>query len=365
MSIIQNAKILIVDDVVENTQILQAILQKEGYETYTTNNGYKALELVKEKDFSLILLDIMMPNISGLEVCRFLKIDPETANIPVIFLTASKDKALLTKAFSVGGIDYLIKPYFKEELLARVRSAIKMRHYEKNLEDEVSKRTQEMKDAQIYLMRMLGGVAEGHSVETYQHVKRVSEVSYLLAKKYGMDDNEAEMLKYASYLHDIGKIGIKDYILHKDGKLTDKEFDEIKKHPKIGSVMLKGVQLPLFKIAQIVSEQHHEKWDGSGYPKGLKEEEIHIYARIVALADVFDALSSKRSYKEGWSMRETLDFFKEESGKHFDPHLVYLFFEYLDEFLAIYGTSKEKIEQEKTKPKKKKNWILNLLSRER
>jgi len=363
---IENSKILIVDDVSENVQILSAILRQEGYHVQTTNDGYEALKLAQTQEFELILLDIFMPEISGLEVCRYLKVDPKTTHIPVIFLTASPDKKILTKAFNVGGIDYIKKPYFKEELLSRVKVALQIRHYEKNLEQEVQKRTQEMKEAQIYLMRMLGGVAEGHSLETHQHVKRVSEVSYLLAKKVGMDEEEAEMLKHASYLHDIGKIGVKDYILHKDGKLTDKEFEEIKKHPKLGSVMLKGVELPLFKMAQIVSEQHHEKWDGTGYPYGYKGEEIHIYARIVALADVFDALSSKRSYKKGWSMKETLEFFKEESGKHFDPNLVYLFFEHLDEFLALYGTSKAKVEKETPKQQpKKRSKILDWLLKER
>ncbi len=365
MSIFKQSNILIVDDVVENIQILVAILKQDGYRVQTTTNGYDALKLVKKENFDLVLLDIMMPDISGLEVCRYLKIDPQTSNIPVIFLTASNDKSILTKAFNVGGIDYIRKPYFKEELLARVHAALKIRHYEKDLEDEVKQRTKEMKEAQIHLMRMLGGIAEGHSIETYQHVKRVAEITYLLAKHYGFDEKKAETLKYASYLHDIGKIGVKDFILHKDGKLTKKEFEEIKKHPKLGSAMLKGVKLPLFEVAQIVSEQHHEKWDGSGYPYGYKGEKIHIYARIVAIADVFDALSSKRSYKEGWSMNETLKFFKEESGKHFDPHLIDILFDHIDDFLALYGTSMQKLGNKNSNIKKKRSWIMNWLLKER
>ena len=354
---------MLIDDVVENIRILQSILQQEGYSVTTTTNGFEALKLVKKHPFDLVLLDIMMPDISGLEVCRYLKIDPETSGIPIIFLTASSDKSILTKAFNVGGIDYIRKPYFKEELLARIKAALKIRRYEKELEDEVALRTQEMQEAQIHLMRMLGGIAEGHSIETYQHVRRVAEVTHRLALHYGMDEKEAETLKYASYLHDIGKIGVKDYILHKEEKLTKKEFEEIKKHPSLGAAMLEGVKLPLFEVAKIVSKEHHEKFDGSGYPQGLKGEEIHIYARIVTIADVFDALASRRSYKAGWSMHETLKFFKEQSGKHFDPALIDLLFEHIDDFLSLYDTSMQKLRQEKqTQPPKKRSWLANWLN---
>jgi len=359
----KRSNILIVDDVVENIKILNSILKQEGYKVTNATNGYKALELVSKQDFDLILLDIMMPDISGLDVCRHLKVEPKASMIPVIFLTAHDDKNILTKAFKVGAVDYIRKPFIKEELLSRVKVAIKMRHYEKELEDEVKQRTKEMQEAQIYLMRMLGGVAEGHSVETYQHVRRVGEIAYLLAKHYGLDEKEAEILKSASYLHDIGKIGVKDYILHKEEKLTKKEFEEIKKHPTLGAAMLEGVKLPLFEIAKIVSLEHHEKWDGSGYPKGLRGEAIHIYARIVAIADVFDALTSKRSYKSGWSMKETLDFFKEQSGKHFDPKLVDIFFEHIDEFLALYDTNLQKVKsQTNSQKRKKKGWVESILS---
>ena len=358
-----SSEILVVDDVVENIKILVSILQQEGYAVTTTTNGYDALKIAKQKRFDLVLLDIMMPDISGLEVCRYLKIDPQTSNIPVIFLTASNDKNILTKAFNVGGIDYIRKPYFKEELLSRVKAALKIRHYEKDLEDEVKQRTQELLEAQVHLMRMLGGIAEGHSVETYQHVRRVAEITYLLAKHYGMDEKKAQTLKYASYLHDIGKIGVKDYILHKEDKLTKKEFEEIKKHPTIGAAMLEGVKLPLFEVAKIVSKEHHEKWDGSGYPKGLKGEQIHIYARIVAVADVFDALSSRRSYKEGWNTSDILDFFKEQSGKHFDPYLVDILLDHLDDFLALYKTGSKEIEP--APPiKKKRTWLFGWFQKE-
>ncbi len=347
---------------IENVNILVAILKSKGFHIVAASNGYEALELAQQESFDLILLDIMMPDISGLEVCRYLKIDPKTSKIPVIFLTASSDKSILKKAFAVGGVDYIEKPYFKDELLARVDSALKLHYYSQNLENEVKRRTRELEDAQVHLMRMLGGIAEGHSVETYQHVRRVAEFTELMARKCGLDEKEVKTLKYASYLHDIGKIGVKDYILHKKGKLTKEEFEEIKKHPKLGAAMLEGVHLPLFETARIVAKEHHEKWDGSGYPDGLKGEEIHIYARIVAVADVFDALASPRSYKEGWNINDTLDFFQQMRGSHFDPRLIDLLFDNLDQFLALYGIDPTKTNKVPVAQKGKRNildWLLS------
>ena len=357
-------RILIVDDVKENIKILFTILRQKGYSVEASMDGYDALKKTKKEEFDLILLDVMMPAINGFEVCRYLKADEETAKIPVIFLTASDDKKILEKAFRVGGSDYIRKPYVKEELLSRVQAALRIRHYEKNLEEEVQRRTKELEEAQIHLMRMLGGIAEGHSVETYQHVRRVSEVAYLLAKKAGMQEQEALMLKYASYLHDIGKIGIKDHILHKKEQLSKKEFDIIKKHSTLGAAMLDGMKLPLFEVAKTVALEHHEKYDGSGYPNGIAGENIHIYARIVAIADVFDALLSKRSYKEHWGWGDTLAYFQEMKGKHFDPKLIDLMFENIDEFLAFYNTSAQEFEQNAIKlPQKQKRSIFNWLSR--
>ena len=349
----KNTKILIIDDVQENIDILSAILQKEFFIQNSTD-GYEALKKIQKEQFDLILLDINMPNISGFEVCRFLKIDPKTKNIPIIFLTANDDKKTLAKAFEVGAIDYIRKPFFKEELLARVYSALRTRNYEKNLEEEVQRHIKELEEAQIHLMLMLGGVAEGHSIETYHHVKRVGNITYILAKSYGLDEKAATTLKYASYLHDIGKIGIKDYILHKEGKLTKEEFKEIKKHPKIGASMLDGVKLPLFEVAQIVSEQHHEKWDGSGYPNSYKKEKIHIYARIVAIADVFDALVSSRSYKKRWDIDSVKKFFQEKSGSHFDPQLIEHLFTNIDQCLALYGSNIKQHTFTESKTKKRK-----------
>jgi putative two-component system response regulator len=356
--------ILVVDDVLRNTELVATILRNNGYRVSVAHDGLEAISKVKNENFNLVLLDIMMPVMSGIGVCKYLKKYPQTASIPVIFLTASSDKNTLAQAYSVGGLDYIKKPFFKEELLARVGSCLELKDYEKNLEQEIEARTKEIVDTQIQLMEILGGIAEGHSEETRRHVKRVSEFAYLLARFYGVDDKSAKTLKNAASLHDIGKIAIKDHILHKNKSLNKSEFAQMKKHAQMGADMLSHSELPLFKAATIVCLTHHEKWDGSGYPNGLKGENIHLYGRIVALADVFDALSFRRSYKNAWSQEEVLKFIKDMKGKHFDPKLVDIFFENLDEFLKIYDSHKERFKTQNGLSKSKKDKILDWLFRE-
>jgi len=358
-------KILIVDDIEDNLTIVEKVLENGGYTTQKARDGLSALRLVREEEYDLVLLDIMMPVMSGMEVCRYLKVEPKTASIPVIFLTANADRETLTKAYSVGGSDYIRKPFFKEELLARVHTRLKLRDYEKNLEQKVLDRTKEISDTQIKLMHILGGISEGHSKETYLHVKRVTEFTYKLAKLYGMDENEALMLKNASSLHDIGKLGVSDSILHKHSKLSTKEYKAIQEHVIYGVDMLKHSSLPLFKAAVIVVEQHHERYDGEGYPNKLKGDKIHIYGRIVALADVFDALLNKRSYKNVWSLPEVIRYIKDMSGKHFDPALIKIFCDNIDEFLAIYKLKLDKETMDGELNSKKRGSIMQWLTRKR
>jgi putative two-component system response regulator len=358
--------ILVVDDIEENIKIVVNMLDSAGYQTKIARDGLTALRISKEEDFDLILMDIMMPIMGGLETCRYLKVEPKTASIPVIFITASDDKNTLTKAYNVGGSDYIRKPFFKEELLARIESRLKLRDYEKNLEYKVQERTKDIYATQVQLMITLGGIAEGHSPETYLHVRRVAEFTYRLAILYGMPQEEALQLKDASSLHDIGKLGVRESVLHKNTALDKKEYKEIQEHASIGAGMLQHSELPLFKIATIVCMQHHEKYNGTGYPKKLKGEEIHIYGRIVAIADVFDALLFRRAYKHGWSESEVLSFMKEMRGVHFDPQLIDIFFENIDDFLSIYNSNIKKIELEqgiakglnKTKMEIIKGWLL-------
>jgi len=340
-----NAKytVLIVDDVSGNVQLASEILSRERFEIYSANDGMSAIKIAREEEIDLILLDIMMPKMGGIETCKHLKRSIETQSIPVIFFTASDDKETLTQAYSVGGVDYIKKPFFKEELLARVNLHINLRDYEKNLEKKVEEKTQEIVNTQVKLMHILGSIADGHSEETQLHVQRVSEVTYLLSKLYGLSEEESTILKDASTLHDIGKLGISNNIVHKKGTLTDAEFKEMKKHPLIGAKMLSNTNLPLFNVASIVSMQHHEQYNGMGYPKGLKGKDIHIYGRIVALADVFDALLFKRSYKESWTQEKVLQYIKKLRGIYFDPTLIDIFFANADQFLAIYDERLDKV----------------------
>ncbi len=357
-------KILVVDDVEENRKIVEKILFACGYDVITTSDGLRALKIVDALEVDLILLDIMMPVMSGIETCRYLKVEPKTASIPVIFLTANTDKEMLAKAYKVGGSDYIRKPFFREELIARVKTRLELRDYEKNLEQRVEEKTREIAATQVELMYNLGGIAEGHSQETANHVRRVAEFTYKLARLYGVEKTEALLLKDASSLHDIGKLGVLDSILHKEGKLTTKEYTLMKQHVNFGSDMLKNSTLPLFKVANIVASQHHEKYDGSGYPNKLKGDDIHIYGRIVAIADVFDALSFKRAYKNSWSTDEVLSYVKDMRGKHFDPKLVDLFFENINDFLKIYSMHIDKIEFDKQFNQKKRGKIMEWLLQE-
>ena len=193
----------------------------------------------------------------------------------------------------------------------------------------------EIEDTQKEIIFTMGAIGESRSKETGNHVKRVAEYSKILALEYGLDLHEAEMLKQASPMHDIGKVAIPDAILNKPARFTPEEFEKMKEHAKIGYEMLNVSQRPLLKMAAIVAYEHHEKWNGTGYPRGLKGEDIHIYGRITAVADVFDALGSARVYKPAWNDEKIFELFKEERGEHFDPKLVDIFFDNKDKFLEI------------------------------
>ncbi len=206
---------------------------------------------------------------------------------------------------------------------------------------QVMELNKEMENTQSEIIYTMGEIGERRSNETGKHVKRVTEYSYLLALKAGIGEKEANVLKLSSPMHDIGKVAIPDSILHKKGKLTEEEFKAMKVHTTTGYEILKTTDRHIIKASSIVAHEHHEKWDGTGYPRGLKGEEIHIYGRITAICDVFDALGSVRSYKKAWSLKEILNYFKDEKGKHFDPILTELFLDNIDEFLKIKDRFKE------------------------
>ena len=353
--------VLIVDDVPDNLTIVKKILEHEGYQTTTAADGFAALNLVMENKYDIILLDIMMPNMSGIEVCEHLKKNPDTEGIPIIFVTANADRDTLVKAYAAGGSDYIRKPFFKEELLARVNSRLRISDYEKNLELKVEQRTQNMLNTQTQIMYILGGAAEGNTQEVNGHLKRVGEFTYKLALLSGMDIAEAEIVKSASYLHDLGKLRVPQSIVQKDGELDKREKNEMKNHPQYGADLLKLSNQPLLKAAKIIAEQHHEKYNGTGYPNKLHAQEIHLYARIFTIADVFDALNYERVTNNGMSEREIITYLKDMKGKFFDPELIDLFIENIDDFLSIYKISIDKETLEEDLNKKKSSSLMGWL----
>lgn len=342
-----SSHILIVDDISENIQVAMNILKEDNYEFSYATSGEQALKLVAEHDFDLILLDIMMPGLDGYEVCKKLKASRSTQDIPIIFLTAKADIDSIAQGFAMGGVDFIVKPFHASELLARVKTHLDLYQAKRLLESHnislqvKAQRTEErllteLEETQKEMIYILTEMMEFTSDETGKHIKRVAEYSRLLAHYYpALSDSDAETIYHAAPMHDIGKVLIPEAILHKPGRYTPEEFEIMKTHTSKAHEFLQKSKRKILKAADIIAYQHHEKWDGSGYPQGLKGDEIHIYGRIVALADVFDALSHKRVYKEAWTMEDTVNYIVTNSGSHFDPMLVSILQEHIDEFIEI------------------------------
>ncbi len=344
-----SSKILIVDDVVDNIQVAMSILKEDNYEFSYAQSGEEALTLLGNNSFDLILLDIMMPGIDGFEVCKRVKQDPLLMDIPVVFLTAKVDIDSISEAFSIGGVDYITKPFNSDELLVRVKTHIKLYKSQKLLKEhnltletkihyEHKRITNELEESQKEMIFILSELVESISDETGKHIKRVSDFSYLLATLHNaINDADAEVIYYAAPMHDIGKIAIPENILNKNGPLSEDEFKIMKTHTSKAHEYLGFAKRKIMKAADVIAYEHHEKWNGKGYPRGIKGENIHIFARIVALADVFDALTHKRIYKDAWSIDDAVKYIIDHKGIQFDPYLVELFEQNLDEFLKIYN----------------------------
>ncbi len=336
------ADVLIVDDTLANLQLLSSILKDEGYKVRPATSGAMALQAIAQKLPDLILLDIKMPDMDGYEVCKELKRHTRTKDIPIIFISALNELSDKVKAFSVGAVDYINKPFQFEEVKARVFTHLKLKAYQNDMAQQVSKGikeindlNQEIIDTQRELIFTMGEICETRSFETGQHVKRVAEYSCLLANLYGCSADDTALIQHASPMHDIGKVAISDVILNADRKLTIEEFEAMKNHTTLGFSMLSISQRPLLRMAATIAVEHHEKWNGTGYPNGLMREQISVSGQIVAIADVFDALGSVRCYKSAWELPKILDHFHEQRGEHFNPELLDLFFKHLDEFLVI------------------------------
>jgi putative two-component system response regulator len=352
---IKNQRILIVDDTPENIDVLIEVLS--DYKRSVATNGEKALQLaVSNNPPDLILLDIMMPGMDGYEVCRRLKSEEKTKAIPIIFLTAMADEESERKGLELGAVDYITKPISPPIVMERVKNHLLLKMAREKLENQnvilegkVKERTRELALTQDVIIFSMAVVAEYRDPETGGHIKRTQNYIKALAiklqghEKYGptLDDHVVELLYKSAPLHDIGKVGVPDSILMKAGKLTDEEFDEMKKHPTYGrdailaAEKMLGEKSTFLRYAREIAYSHQEKWDGSGYPEGLKGTDIPISARLMAVADVYDALISKRVYKPPYSHKEAIKIISDGKDKHFDPIMVEALMEIEDEFRNI------------------------------
>ena len=326
--------ILIVDDTTENLIVLNQILRSD-YALTIAKSGEKALQLALETQPDLILLDVVMPGMSGIDVCRALKADPRLRHIPVIFCSVLGAEHEEQLGFDVGAVDYITKPLSPALVRARIRTHLALQDQNRALEQMVRKRTRDLAEKRLEVVRKLGRAAEYRDNETGLHVVRMSYYSRTLAASLGLKEAELDRLLQAAPMHDVGKIGVPDSILQKPGKLDEAEWVIMRKHPKIGAHILDSPDDPLLQDAGLIALNHHEKWDGSGYPNRRAGEEIPLFARIVALADVFDALTTARPYKRAWPVPEALSYIRGESGTHFDPRLIPRFFDALPEILEI------------------------------
>jgi putative two-component system response regulator len=339
---LSQATILIVDDQPGNVLLLSKLLRSEGFIRIieaTDSRDVESLYLSKKPD--IVLLDLNMPHLDGFAVmARLRELDPEGA--PILVLTAQMSMETRLRALQSGARDFVSKPFDRFEIMARIRNQLevhllyrKVMDQNENLERIVEKRTHELTATRLDIIRRLGRACEFRDNETGAHIERMSRYSYLLGLAAGLSDEQADMLLNASPMHDVGKIGIPDAILLKPGKLTSEEFDVIKKHPAIGAHILSGSDSPLLRMSEMIAITHHEKWDGTGYPNGLAGEEIPLEGRIVAIADVFDALTAIRPYKKAWDVNEAADFIVNNAGTHFDPKLAALFHQVLPDMLRI------------------------------
>ncbi|MGI9430101.1 MAG: HD domain-containing phosphohydrolase [Bythopirellula sp.] len=359
------ARIMIVDDEEFNILAVKHHLKEAGYQHFlTTTDSTSALALMWDNLPDLVLLDVMMPHISGLDLLRLMRSDSMLAKIPVIIVTASDDAKVKLQALELGATDFLSKPVDASELILRIRNTLlvkeqqdRLSNYSAELEQKVQLRTAELEASQREVIYCLARAGESRDAQTGYHVTRVSKYTAIIARQLGFDEQAVEQLELAAQLHDVGKIGISDSILLKPGRLDTDEFDLMKRHCEygvniissteddqadyvrrhvgLGEDFMSDCKSPLMRLAALIAATHHEKWDGTGYPRGLVGENIALEGRITAVADVFDALTSERPYKEAFSVEKALSILEEGRGTHFDPDVLDAFLARLPEVLKV------------------------------
>ena len=342
-------RVLVVDDEDMNLRLLEALLAPLGHLAILARDGPEALAAARREPIDLVLLDVMMPGMDGFQVAEALKSHEGTRHIPIVMVTSLSDVQHRVRALEAGADDFLTKPVDGAELTARVRSLLKvkdyndhMRDHQRALEDEVTRRTQELrqaysalKEASLDSIVRLSRAAEFNDDDTGAHVLRMSHYSAAVARALGEHERLVERLLHAAPMHDVGKIGIPDRILLKPGRLTDEEWVVMRRHCEFGKRILEGSSSETMRMAESIAFSHHERWDGTGYPRGLEGAQIPRIARIVAIADVFDALTTRRPYKAPFSVDRSFSIIREGRGGHFDPEVVDAFFSIESAILRI------------------------------
>ena len=311
------------DDTAANINLLYNVLS-DTYKVKAAPNGEKALKILQaDSNIDMVLLDIMMPVMDGFEVCRRIKSNPLTADIPVIFVTALNENSNEEEGLKLGAVDYITKPINPAITKARIKTHLSLYDHNRELEQKVKERTKELKDSRLSIIRQLGKAAEFKDNETGLHIIRMSHYARLIAESLTGGHTEwTDLIFQAAAMHDIGKIGVPDDILLKPGKLDESEWELMRKHPIFGAEIIGDHDSKLLQLAKEIALTHHEKWDGSGYPYGTSGKEIPLSGRIAAVADIFDALTTRRPYKEPWSVERAVNLLDEGKGKEFDPVVI-------------------------------------------
>jgi putative two-component system response regulator len=378
--VVSNPRIAIIDDEPINIKVVQKHLTMAGYSRfYTTSDSRQALHLIHSASPDVLLLDIMMPHVSGLEVLEQLRQEPRFVDLPVIILTAACDQKTKLEALNLGATEFLGKPVDMVELAARLRNVLtlkahqdRLKAYAWDLELEVAVRSMELAEAHEEVLACLARVGEYRDNETGNHVRRVGKYAEIIAERMGLDEEFVRRIGKAAPLHDIGKVGIPDAILLKPGKLDESEFEQMKQHAQrgrevfehargttaeaarshtaIGTRIFREGHSAVLKMASSIAASHHERWDGRGYPAGLAGNDIPLEGRIVAVADVFDALTSKRPYKEPFPPREALATIQQGAGTQFDPAVVRAFLDAKSEIIAVHRQFSDTHREEASSP---------------